>query len=148
MPRKKSFFAGRRHPNEQTIGLAVLNGLDNACFLLGREIAVFDASKLDRWMPLTNSSGRLLHYLRRCPEKVWLEPVIRTHRKEFAKQIDTRYTDIGRETETSRSPNDPHPVDAYDITIGDIRRKDGIATHVYELGYVDCDMLQSLPSTH
>src|SRR5215208_1126326 len=99
-------------------------------------------------MLLPNSPGGLLHYLGRGPKKIRLESFIRTHRKELTEQVDTCYADIGRKTNTSSSPNNAHPVDADDVAIRDIRRQDRIASHIYEFGYIDRNVLQSLATPH
>src|SRR4051794_29592354 len=99
-------------------------------------------------MLLPNSPGCLVRYLRRGPKKIWLESFIRTHCKELGEQVDTCYADVRRKPYTSSSPNNSHPVDADDVAIRDIRRQDRIAPHIYEFRYVDCDMLQSLPTPH
>src|SRR4051812_30043533 len=99
-------------------------------------------------MLLPNLPGCLVRYLRRSPKKIRLKSFIRTHCKELGKQVDTGYADVRRKPDTSSSPDNAHPVDADEVAIRDICRQDRVAPHIYELRYIDCDMLQSLPTPH
>src|SRR6266850_353232 len=93
-------------------------------------------------MLLAHPPGRLLRCLWRCAKKVRLESFIRAHGKEFGKQIDTRHPDLGRKTDTSRSPDNSHPVNAHDIAIRNVGRENRIASHIDELRDIERHVLQ------
>ncbi len=148
MRRKETLLARGRHADKQAISSAVLDAVDDFGLLARRKIAVLHPGEFKSWMVFANTRGRLFQCCGRRAEKIWLETVLLTDRQEFVQQIHARDTTVDRQTNTSRAPDNSHSVNADDIAVGHIRRKNRISPHVDEFCDIESNMLQPFPASH
>jgi hypothetical protein len=63
-------------------------------------------------------------------------------------EIDARHTLMRLRTQQASAPQDPHAIYSNDIALDDVAPKLRLPSHLYELGYVERDMLATLPAAH